>query len=239
MSRRRQHPQGDARQAVAYLRISTDAERQANGLQVQRQAIESWALAAGVAVVSWHQDERSGTLPLAEREGLGEALAAVQQHGAGLLVVHRLDRFARDTAEGLAIEEQIRRLGARLASTDEGDRPPSDDPGATFHRQIRLAVAQYEAAITRLRIQATKKLQRSQGRYLGGAPPYGWRVNEAGQLERDEGEQAQIEKLRKMRSRASSWRHCALLAERAGLRNRKGSPFDHKSIALVLSRTAG
>ena len=66
-------PTTDPRLAVAYLRISTDAEKQAHGLDVQRRAIEGWAAGQGVAVAAWHQDEKSGTAPLEQRLGLGAA----------------------------------------------------------------------------------------------------------------------------------------------------------------------
>lgn len=232
----KRRPPGNPALAVGYLRISTDAERQANGLEVQRQAIEAWARGARVQIVAWFRDERSGTAKLDEREGLGEALAALDRHGAGVLVVHRIDRFARDTAEGLAIEAQIKRLGAQLVSTDEGERPPGDDPSATFQRQIRLAVAEYEGAITRIRIRATKRYQREQGRYLGGRPPYGYTPGPSGELVPLEPEQATIVRLAQIRARSTSLRQTAQRAEKEGLRNRQGRPFGAHQIGLVLGR---
>jgi hypothetical protein len=72
---------------VAYLRISTDADRQAHGLDVQRRAVEAWALAAGVAVVAWCQDELSGRTSAERRPGLGAALVELRQRQAGRLIV--------------------------------------------------------------------------------------------------------------------------------------------------------
>ncbi len=228
---------GDPLRAVAYLRVSTDAERQAHGLDVQRRAIEAWAQRAGVVVVGWFQDELSGTTKMERRAGLGGALGALRPERAGLLVVHRIDRLARDAGEGAAIERVIERSGARLALAEGGGTSgTADDPGAKLVRQVTLAAAEFEGAIIRARIRATKASMKARGLYGGGRPPYGWRL-EGGALLPEPAEQAALAQLRAWRAGGASWRALARLATEAGLTNRAGRPWPHNHLLRMLGRS--
>src|SRR5262249_49833034 len=64
LKRRRSRP--NSATAVALLRVSTTRERQALGLQAQREAIAAWAKKAGVRIVAEHVDEASGAAPVDE-----------------------------------------------------------------------------------------------------------------------------------------------------------------------------
>src|SRR3954469_11593790 len=89
--------------AVAYLRASTDEQRL--GPEAQRAAIEAWAAREGVSVVAWHVDAGiSGGSDLADRPALVAALGALRAARAGVLVVAKRDRLARDVAVAAAIE---------------------------------------------------------------------------------------------------------------------------------------
>jgi len=85
----------DPRVAVAYFRASTDDQHLSP--DAQRAAVVAWAAREGVTVVSWHVDQGvSGAADLADRPALAAALGALCAHGAGLLVVAKRDRLARD-----------------------------------------------------------------------------------------------------------------------------------------------
>src|SRR5262245_45199022 len=106
---------------IAYLRVSTEKQAEGGlGLVVQAHAIASWARAAGHRIARWCRDEGlSGSNGIESRVGLADALEALRAgEGAGL-VVHRLDRLARD----LVIQEQliaeVRRLDCAVLSTSK------------------------------------------------------------------------------------------------------------------------
>src|ERR1035438_8310294 len=89
--------------AVAYLRVSKDEQKL--GPEAQRAAVEAWAAREGVQVAGWHLDQGVCSVdPLDERPALVAALAALREHGAGLLVVAKRDRIARDPALTAAVE---------------------------------------------------------------------------------------------------------------------------------------
>src|SRR5581483_3187873 len=82
---------------VAYLRVSSETQvEQGLGLDVQREAIRTWAKNRGHRIVRWAVDEgESGKNGLDTRVGLRDALEALKSHDGDGLVVYRLDRLAR------------------------------------------------------------------------------------------------------------------------------------------------
>src|SRR5262249_23732638 len=109
---------------VGYLRISDRRqELVSNGMDAQREAIETWAAAAGVGVTAWASDIAPGTLEaLEQREGLALAIGLVKSGQARGVVIARLDRLARDlqTQEFLLLE--IGRWGEVASCLEEEAR---------------------------------------------------------------------------------------------------------------------
>ncbi len=222
--------QGDPKIAVAYLRVSTDVDRQALGAQAQRDAITRWADSTGVVVAEWFVEEVSGGAPLDRRPLLLEAIAMVATLGAGHLVVQRLDRFSREPLTAALAECELRKNGASLVCADGAGS--GDDPTSELIRGILLSVARFEKALIRSRIKAALAVKRSRGERIG-APPYGARV-EGKLLVMDPNEVGTIRRLRELRSLGMTIREIVERATVEGLRNRAGKPFTIAAVhALV------
>lgn len=212
---------GDPKIAVAYLRVSTDTDRQALGAQAQRDAIERWATASGVVIAEWFVEEVSGGAPLDKRPVLLEAIATVATADAGSLVVQRLDRFSRDILTAALAESELRKNGASLACADGAGS--GDDPTSELIRGILLSVARFEKALIRSRIKAALAVKRSRGEHVGAAP-YGMRA-EGKALAIHPEEAAIVERLRALRASGLTLRAVIDQATAEGLRNRAGKPF--------------
>ena len=77
-----------------------------------------------------------------------------------------------------------------------------------------------------------KRDQRSRGRYLGGAVPFGFRLGEQGELVPEPGEQAAIRHACKFKVRGASLR-----AIEASLRD-QGHSISHVAISSMLRRSS-
>jgi DNA invertase Pin-like site-specific DNA recombinase len=163
-------PVTDASKAVAYIRVST--EEQHLGPEAQLAAINIWANRYNVTVVAVHRDIGvSGGAPLADCPGLMTALEDLGVHGAGLLVVAKRDRLARDVMKAAMVEARAEALGARVTSAaGEGD---GTDPSAKLMRQIIDAFAEYERALIKARTTAALAAKKVKGERIGGIP-YGF-----------------------------------------------------------------
>jgi DNA invertase Pin-like site-specific DNA recombinase len=125
---RRARP-GNVLLAVAYLRVSTDEQKL--GPEAQRATIEAWTAREGVFMVAWHTDAGvRGGLDLGDRPGLVAALTDIRAARAGLLVVAKRDRLARDVAVAATVDKVVAGEGAMLV--DLGARGPVSRAGAAF-----------------------------------------------------------------------------------------------------------
>lgn len=102
---------------VAYCRVSTEEQgRSGLGLDAQRAAIEAEVERRGWTLVRVVEEVASGAK--ANRSGLAEALALIQRGEADGLVVSKLDRLSRSTAQFATMLDQFRAAGWSLVVLD-------------------------------------------------------------------------------------------------------------------------
>lgn len=232
--RRRTAPTASPRTAVAYLRVSTDEQHL--GPEAQRAAITAWATREGVSVVAWCCDAGvSGAAAIADRPELLAALAALREHGAGVLAVAKRDRLARDVMAAAMIDRMVVDAGARVVSA-AGEGTDSDDPSAVLMRRMVDAFAEYERALIAARTRAALAVKRSRGEATSHAP-FGFRAV-GGVLVADEAEQAVIAQVRAARARGMTVRAIAAELEAAGIVSRKGRPLAVSAVGELVANHA-
>lgn len=226
---KRTAPRGNMNVAVAYLRCSTT--HQELSPDAQRASIEAWAKANGITVVAWHFDRGvSGGTDIAERPELIAAIGELRAVGAGILVVARRDRLARDPMVAGLIERAVKECGATVLAADGLGN--GDDAASQFMRTILDAAAAYERALIRGRIVAALAVKKARGERVGSVP-YGFTLAADGvQLVEDEAEQSVIKLVRAARARGLSLARVAAELEAAGIVSRTGKPF----VAMQVSR---
>lgn len=221
---------GDRSVGVGYLRVSTTEQHL--GTDAQRRAIESWAERNGVRVVAWHEDHGvSGAAPIADRPGLLAALHALREHGAGVLVVGKRDRAARDLAVGAAIDSAVSLAGARLCSADGSN---GDDDSDALKRDLDAVLASHERRLIRSRTRAALAVKRSRGERVGSIP-FGFACGADGvHLVPVEAEQTTIATARELAHGRSLRAVASELAAR-GMLSRTGRPFAASQISRMVA----
>jgi site-specific DNA recombinase len=228
MAKTRRAKQGDASKVVLYVRVSTD--EQALGPEAQRAAAQRWCEARGAQLVAVHEDLGvSGGAPLDRCPGLLAALGALTGHGAGVLLVAKRDRLARDVMKAAMVEQLAGRAGATVASAaGEGE---GTDPAAALMRTMIDAFAQYERAIIGARTKAALAVKKARGERTGSVP-YGYRLAADGvHLEADPAEMTVIAAVRELRAAGLSLRAVAAQLEKRGMLPREGAKWDPKQLA--------
>jgi DNA invertase Pin-like site-specific DNA recombinase len=233
MGTRQKSRRGDPGKAVAYLRASKDEQQLSP--EAQRAAIEGWASREGIEVTSWHLDQGvCSVTPIEQRPALCAALVSLRENGAGVLVVAKRDRLARDVIISAMVERTAAAAGARVVSTaGEGN---GDTPADQFMRTVIDGAAAYERALIRARTKAALAVKKARGESTGTAP-YGQRVGVDGKtLEPDPHEQSVLAELRAVRAAGTPYRAVIRHATDRGLVGRTGRPFTLRAMfAMVAS----
>ncbi len=222
---------GNPRLAVAYLRVST--EDQQLGPEAQRAAIEAWAQREGVEIVAWHADRGvSGGADVAARPALVAALGELRSVGAGVLLVAKRDRLARDVYIAGAIERAVAQCGARIVAAD--GTANGDTAADAFMRTILDGAAAYERALIRSRTRAALAAKRAKGERVGTVP-YGYQAADGGRLAPNVVEQGVIEQARALRATGLTVRAVAAALAARGVLSRKGRPLGPAQIHAIVA----
>jgi len=227
------------KRAIGYVRVSTDGQE--HGVKAQRDALESWAERNGVHVSRVELDLGvSGGAPLDRRPGLLSAIDAIREESAGILLVAKRDRLARDVVVAAMVERLVAREGARIESADGAGNGDAADPGVLLLRRMVDVFAEYERAICRARVKAALAAKRRRGERIGKVP-YGYRLGVDGvRLVADGGEQEIVTLAKELRAKGLSYRRIGAELEAAGLSTRGGGAWFPATVRkIVLAEPVG
>ena len=224
---------------VVYLRVSTDRQAEHGfGLDVQEASCRAWARSHGHRVTAVCSDEGvSGTL--LDRDGLADALELVRGRRAGGILVARLDRLARDLVVQEQLLAEVWRLDAEVYSAAGGEadlRDDPDDPSRKLIRQVLGAVAEYDRAMTSLRLRRGRRRKAEQGGYAGdGSPPYGLRAQDR-ELVVDDREAAALARIRQLHRDGLSLRAIIEILDAEGHTPKRSGRWHPQTLARVIAR---
>lgn len=231
---RHKRAQADPSKAVGYVRVSTDEQSLSPDAQIER--LQSWCAAHGIELVGVYQDLGiSGAAEIDKRPGLLAALDRIGSSNAGILIVSKRDRIARDTMLAALIERLCERMGSRTLSADGAGNDPT--PEGMLLRGLVDLFAQYERSLIRSRTAAALSIKRSRGERTGQIP-YGYRLAADGvHLESDPDEQAICAEIRTLRGLGLS---LAAIADRLNSNSTpaRGARWYPMSVSRAVDRLA-
>ena len=134
------------KRAVSYIRVSTREQAQRGGseegfsLPAQREANKRKAQSMGALVVKEFAD-RGESARSANRPELQKMLAYLKEDGGiDYVIVHKLDRLARNRADDVEINRAFEEAGVRLISTSENI---DQTPGGMLLHGIMSSIAEF------------------------------------------------------------------------------------------------
>lgn len=222
------------KKAIGYVRVSTEEQSADDkyGIEVQKQAVLSYATAKGYDIVCWLTDTISGAKD--NRPELDKILYRSDQLPAHeAVIVFKNDRVARDTKLYFYYFYTLEKRNVKLLSTEEHFL--EGDDFANIYRSLLMFVAEQERKNIALRTGKGRKLKARCGGYAGGNKPYGYKIVE-GALTLNPEEKPVVELI----YREHDENHtplldiCDILYE-SGYRTRKGKRFQASTIRGILA----
>jgi DNA invertase Pin-like site-specific DNA recombinase len=220
---------------IGYTRVSTSKQADdGDSLDVQRDKLATYCELHDHELVDVYEDAGASGKDM-ERDGLRDALDALEGGKADGLVVYKLDRLTRSTADLGRLLERFEDKGVALQAVAES----LDTSTAAGRMVVRMlgVVAEWERETIGERTSAALQAKADKGEYTGGNVPFGYQLADDGStLEKRADEQRVIEAIRTYRDAGLSLRATAdRLADRE-MYNRKGNQFSASSISNIEKR---
>jgi len=124
----------------------------------------------------------------------------------------------------------MRKKRVVVHSMDCGEDLASEESAAVLMSVLR-AMERFEAEVPAARMRSRKRQHKSEGRYLGGSPPFGYTIDKNGNLREDPRKRQALNLMKKRRAQRVSLR--AIAAELA----QKGIKVSHSGVAAALKAT--
>lgn len=172
--------------AAAYIRVSTEEQaEQGISIPAQKSRLASFCQAQGWDIYDFYIDDGYSGKDL-ERPAISRLMEDAELKRFSTVLVLKLDRLSRRQKDILYLLEDIfepNGIGFKSA-TESFD---TTTPFGKAALGMMAVFAQLERETIVERVKLAKKESARQGRFMGGPPPYGYRVNSADKaLEKDE-----------------------------------------------------
>jgi DNA invertase Pin-like site-specific DNA recombinase len=215
--------------AYSYLRVSGVGQIEGDGYDRQLLACQKYAADNGHEIVRVFREEGvSGTKELDDRPSLAELLAALEQNDIRIVIIEKLDRLARDLMVQETIVADMQKRGYTLISAHEPDLC-STDPSRVLVRQIFGAIAQYDRAMTVLKLRGARQRMKARTGRCEGSKPFG----------ASEDHRPVIDRILSLRASGTAVDRIAETLNTEGHKSKTGGRWHGSSVRNVLLREQG
>ena len=164
-----------------YGRNSTDEQAEKGTIEAQVDYANKYFDLNETTGFEMYLDEgTSGTIALEKRENASRMLNDVKIGKIGAVYVYRLDRLARSVKHVLDTYEFLESYNVRLISMTEAF--DTGTPTGKFFMTLLASIAALERDTILERTQMGKDRNAKAGKWVSGAPPFGYRIGGDGKL---------------------------------------------------------
>lgn len=142
-----------------YMRVSTVGQVKGNSLEEQKRILQE----NGATV--FYQDAFTGTKT--DRPNFSKLLEILRE--GDTLIVTKLDRFARNTVEGISVVQHLMERGVRVHILNMG--VVDNSPTGKLILTVMLAFAEFERDMIVQRTSEGKSIAKTKAGYFEGRPP--------------------------------------------------------------------
>jgi site-specific DNA recombinase len=158
--------------AIVYARFSSNKQRE-ESITAQLRAISEYTNKKGIKIIKEYIDEgKSATTD--ERPSFQRMFSEIKQLKPDLVLVHKLDRFARDRFDAAFYRREIQKAGAKLVAVDQ---PFDDSPESVLFEGIIEAWAEYYSKNLSREVMKGMNENAFKAKFNGGWVPLGYDID--------------------------------------------------------------
>ena len=159
--------------AVIYARYSSHGQTE-QSIEGQLHDAYAYAEKNGYTIIGEYID-RALTGTKDARPDFQRMIRDAEKHQFQAVIVWKLDRFARNRYDSAIYKARLKKSGVRVVSVMENI---ADSPEGIILEGLLESMAEYYSANLSENVKRGQKESISKGWYLGGHPPYGYRVQD-------------------------------------------------------------
>lgn len=157
--------------AVAYTRYSSDNQNE-DSIEAQLREIKKYCKDNAVTLVHEYIDEeKSGKYD--DRPGFQQMISDAKKGAFEAIILHKIDRFARNKYDSAIYKSQLKRLGIKLIYAAQ---PISDSPEGRLMEGILESFAEYYSDNLATEVMKGLKTKAYRGEFTGGYAPLGYDI---------------------------------------------------------------
>ncbi len=215
---------------VAYARFSSENQRD-ESIDAQLRAIHKYAEDNGIEIIREYTD-RAKTGTNADRESFQAMLNDSQYGDFSLVIVHKLDRFARNRYDSAVSKAKLKSNGVQVVSVLEHF---DDSPESIITEGLLEAMSEYYSANLSREVMKGMKGNALSCKHTGGKPPLGYRVGEDMRLEIDENEAPHVRYIFDSILNGMTYSEIIGGLNERGAKTRHGDVFGKNSLNSILT----
>jgi DNA invertase Pin-like site-specific DNA recombinase len=171
------------------------------------------------------------------RPGVQRVLNMAHRKEVDAVIVYKLDRMFRSTVDALETSKLFDKWGISFHSIHE--TLDTQSAMRRFFFTLTAALAEMERGITGERTRAALRHKRANNEKTGGDVPFGFDLDEAGTLRKNQVEQKAIGLIRDLTEKGYSLRAIGLELKRERYRTKTGrTDWNPKTISVIAKRAA-
>jgi DNA invertase Pin-like site-specific DNA recombinase len=199
-------------------------------LEAQEERLRVYASLHNLEIVRIEVDAGESAKSL-DRPGLQRALASLDSFEATALLVARLDRLTRSVRDFCQLVDSYFKDGTNVLLSVNESVDTSNAMGRMV-LNVLMAVSAWEREAAAERTAAVKQHLKDAGKFGGGWPPYGWSLDEDGNLIENVAELEIMAQANRLHSEGRSLR---AVAAQLPTNPRNGKPFAATQVVRMLA----
>ena len=214
--------------AAIYARFSSDNQRE-ESIDAQIRAIKEYCQKNDIEIVASYIDEaRSATTD--DRPQFLKMIRDSSANQWDMVIVHKLDRFARNRYDSAFYKRELRKAGCRLVSVTE---QLDDSPESIILESVLEGMAEYYSRNLAREVMKGLKENAMKGKFCGGIPPLGYDI-EDGHYIVNETEARWVRTIFEMYAAGASYGDILDKLNSIGAKTKRGRPFGKNSLYSIL-----
>ena len=220
-----------AHRAALYARFSSDNQR-SESIDAQIRAMKHYCSQRGYVIVNTYTDEaKSATTD--RRPAFQQMIADSREHTFDILLVHKLDRFARNRYDSAVYKRELKKNGVAVYSVLEN---LDDSPESVMMESVLEGMSEYYSQNLAREVMKGMRETALQCKHTGGKPPLGYDIDPVSKrlvINEDEAETVRL--IFSMYSEGQGYSPIlAALHERGG-KTKNGKEFQKNSLYSILT----